>query len=83
MKGGPDVFTRCDGFEEIAGFDDDLVLIAGAVAGAEAKWLVVLVQRPGQDFREALAVGLCVTLIQPQGILILLIKANGALGAEG
>ena len=52
------------------GFDDDLVLIAGAMAGALAERQVVGVLGPGQDLAKAADVSGIIGAVKPQRVLI-------------
>ncbi len=68
--------------QEILGLDDDLVLIARAMAGAEAEWLIVGVLGTCQDLGEALPAGPRIALVEPQGVLVFLVETDRTLRAE-
>jgi hypothetical protein len=72
-EGRPD---RLDGAQEIAGLDDDLVLIAGAVARPLAERQIVGMLRPRQDFGEPARRLRPLGAVEPDGVLILLVEAD-------
>ncbi len=80
-EGGPDRLAGVDGLQEIACLDDDLVLIAGAMAGALAERAVIGMCGAGQDAGKA-ARGLApLGPVEMDRVLIFLIKADRAFGA--
>ena len=77
VKAGPKAGVGFNGAQEIAGLDDDLVLIAGAVAGALAEGQVIGMLWPHQDLAKPAQRGRVFGTIEPKRILVFLVKADG------
>ncbi|CUH44564.1 hypothetical protein RUM4293_03470 [Ruegeria atlantica] len=78
---GPNRFARVNGLKKIFGLDDDLVLITCSMTGALTERLIVGVRRTRQDLSEAPFFLWSFAPIEPQGVLIFLIKPDCAFGA--
>src|ERR1700722_1749951 len=79
VKSWIDRFCGVDGFEEIAGLDDDLGGVTGAMSGSFAESAKIRVFRPHEQLREALtaATGGCV--VEPQRVLVFRVEPQSAL----
>src|SRR6056297_3926826 len=81
VEAGPCRNACGDGLKEVARLDDDLVLVAGAMARALAEGKVIRMRGPRQDTREAARLLRPLGAVEMDGVLILLIEADRALGA--
>ena len=68
-----------DRFEKIARLDDDLILVAGAVARTEAEGPVVGVAGTGQDLDKSAARRIALAFVKPERVLVLAVEADRAL----
>src|ERR1700684_381905 len=77
----PDRFTGLNGLEEVPRLDDDLILVAGSMPCALAEGQGVGMRGARQDLRKPARGFRPLDAIKPNGVLIFLIEAQGALRA--
>mmetsp|Transcript_32523 Transcript_32523/g.79148 ORF Transcript_32523/g.79148 Transcript_32523/m.79148 type:complete len:359 (-) Transcript_32523:27-1103(-) len=81
-KLGPDGFSSLNRLEEIPGFDDDLILVAGTVAWALTEGPIVRMVGAGENAGKAFSARRALAFVQPQGVLVLLVESQRTTGAK-
>jgi len=75
VKARPRISALKNCIKEFALFNDDLVLVTSAMSSSLAKVSVITMGRAGQYFCKA-GTGACVRTIDPEGVLVFLIKSR-------
>src|SRR5262245_51794199 len=77
-EGWKNRLSRLDCFQKVAHLDDDLVVVAGSVAGSQTEGLVIGMLGPGQKLREPAAADFRLGIVEPQRVLVLLVETQRA-----
>lgn len=81
FEGGPAGRSCGNCLQKVTGLDDQLVLIAGSVAGALAEPGIVGMTWIAEDLSEAGLFWTTLLLIEPEGVLVFLIKSKSTFGS--